>query len=90
MNELLLYTTDTRRATDEIERLGGQVRHVFTPRLLVAAVPDGTVLTASSTEPPATVDDVTRQMAEAWSARSKRGPAGEVIPWDTPGFKPPR
>jgi hypothetical protein len=89
MKERLLYTQDVREATAEVERLGGQVRQVFTPSLLVAVLPDEASPTTSSADPPAEVDEVTRMMAEAWHARSGREAAQEAIPWDTPGFEPP-
>jgi hypothetical protein len=90
MKELLLYTDDVGRATSEVESLGGQVKQVFTPALLVAVVPDDISLTASTADPPAQLDDVTRMMAEAWHARPERDAALEGIPWDTPGFESPR
>ena len=91
MIDRLLYTSDAQRARDEVERSGGQVRQVFTPRVFVAAVPDDVALSLSSAEPPDDLDDMSRMMAEAWNARTSKPKSAETpIPWDTPGFKPPR
>jgi hypothetical protein len=90
VKELLLYTEDYDRAREEIERLGGQVRQVFTPYVLTAVVPEDAALTASSAEPPPKLDPISRMMADAWRARaSKVAASGEGIPWDTPGYEPP-
>jgi hypothetical protein len=89
MKDVLLYTGDVERASEEVKRLGGQVKQVFTPALLVAAVPEEAVLTESSAEPPEFVDGVTQMMSEAWHARSRRGALEEGIRWDAPGFEPP-
>lgn len=89
MKELLLYTSDVASAVREVNQLGGQVKQVFTPALLVAVVPEDASLTASTPNPPSEIDDTSRMMAEAWHSRAKRGPVEEGIPWDTPGFEPP-
>ena len=90
MKELLLYTEDFDRAREEIERLGGQVRQVFTPSVIAAQVPEDAALTASSIDPPPDLDDISRMMADAWRSRaSKVAASSEGIPWDTPGYEPP-
>jgi hypothetical protein len=87
---MLLYTNDVEGARQEIERLGGQLRHVFTTRVLVAVVPAETELTISSPDRPAELDDISLMMAEAWRSQSlKPRSTDEPIPWDTPGFEPP-
>ena len=91
MNEQLLYTNDAQKARDEVERSGGQVRQVFTPRVFVAAVPEDTELSHSTSAPPLDLDAVSRMMAEAWASRASKPKSEKApIPWDTPGFKPPR
>lgn len=90
MNELLLYTNDAAAAREEVERAGGEIRQVFTPRLFTAAVPEGTALARSSVQPPPDLDEISRMMAEAWASRKmKPAAAAEAIPWDTPGYEPP-
>lgn len=91
MKELLLYTKDAECARNEIESLGGQVRQVFTPAVLVAVVPEDATLSAATIDPPPDLDDVSRMMVEAWQSRAtKPRAATEGLPWDTPGFEPPR
>jgi hypothetical protein len=90
VKELLLFTSEPEAARAEVERCGGQVRQVFTPRVFVAEVPDGAQLAASTEDLPRDLDDNSRTMAEAWRSRaSKRVSSMEGIPWDTPGFEPP-
>ena len=62
MKELLLYTSDVASAVREVNQLGGQVRQVFTPALLVAVLPDDASLTASTPNPPAEIDDTSRML----------------------------
>lgn len=90
MKELLLYTNEPERARAEVERCGGQVRQVFTPRVFVASVPEDAELTASSADAPPDLDDTSRMMAEAWQSRAAK-PADPLrgLPWDTPGYEPP-
>jgi hypothetical protein len=93
MADHLLFSSDTGAARAEIERLGGRVTQVFTTRAFVASLPDDvdpSHLEASSTTPPEDLDATSAAMAAAWRAREAKPPSAEAIPWDAPGFKPPR
>lgn len=89
MTEVLCYTNDEQGAREEIARAGGRVVHTLTPSLLVAELPPGTTLMTCATEPPATLDDISTRVAEAWRAARAKPASTESIPWDAEGFEPP-
>ena len=88
MTEVVLYTDDVPAARVEITAAGGRVRHVLTPSVLVAELPAGAALHASTTERPSSLDPMSRRAVDAWTAARSRS-ATEGLPWDTPGFVPP-
>lgn len=93
MADHMLFSSDAGAARAEIERLGGRVTHVFTNRAFVASLPDDvdpSHLEASSANPPEDLDAMSAAMADAWRTREAKPPNAEAIPWDAPGFKPPR
>ncbi len=93
----LLFTADEPAAKAEIERAGGRIVHQFSPTVLVAELPDGVDpagFTAAAVEPAGPVDYATQLAIDAWIANSALGAAApsptEGLPWDTPGYEPPR
>ena len=93
MADHLLFTSDPAAARVEIERLGGRISQLFTNRVFVGALPDDvdpSDLAAASGTRPDDLDATSVIMSDAWRAREAKPPSTEAIPWDAPGFKPPR
>lgn len=89
MGPILLFTQDVTAASAEIARVGGRILHVLTPSVVVAEVPEGAVLAASTTVRPGDLDQMSARLADAWRASlAKTGPT-EVLPWDAPGKEGP-
>ena len=99
--KVLRFTQDEAAAKAEVERLGGRIIHQFTPAAFVAELPaavDLSTLTASSAQPTQPVDATTQLAVDAWTTataakqeRIEGAPSPtEGLPWDTPGFQPPR
>lgn len=100
--DTLLFTKDAEKARAEIEAAGGHVTHVFTPSVLVTALPDevaATSFSAAETAPFEGLDEISQMAAEGWlgldaEAGLESAVAGaetaEGIQWDTPGFQSPR
>jgi len=98
--QVLLYSNDFPAASKAIEEAGGQLLHVFSHRVFVAALPaevDPRRLPHVSMTPPADLEEIERLLAEGWEALQQqqatlrfatRGPEA-LLKWDTPGFTPP-
>lgn len=94
----VLSTEDPAAARREWEGLGGRELHRFSESVFVAELPEGVEVAAlrhSRPVRPEALDDVSRLAVDAWRAmedkarRKTRGPA-EGLPWDAPGYQPPR
>lgn len=92
----LFFTDDRAAAQVEIEHLGGRIVFQLTDRVLVVFVPDEAPLPPLATlqsEPPAGLDETSRQVAAAWleAERLRNVPSPkEGWPWNTAGHGEPR
>jgi hypothetical protein len=94
---VLLFTDDIEGAKDEIDAAGGRVTQQFTDRVFAADLPDRVdpeALERSTTEPPDTLDDVSRLAAAAWESLQDKlqsdAPApDEGVRWDADDRLPP-
>src|SRR6185369_4682989 len=69
--QVLLYSNDFPAASKAIEEAGGQLLHVFSHRVFVAALPaevDPRRLPHVSMTPPADLEEIERLLAEGWEA----------------------
>jgi len=103
LREVLVYAHDPVAIRNEVVAVGGRLRHVLTPRLLVVALPYGvsvnSLMSASRVEP-GRLKGTEGVLAEAWSSRLGvvsspeerlvKATALPSIAWDTPGYTPPR
>jgi hypothetical protein len=96
--EVLLYTQDLPVAIQEVESLGGRVTQQLTNVVIVANLPESVnpeSLTHTTTVAPSDLDHVSQIAANAWASlknkRESQAPSpAEGLPWDAPGFQPPR
>lgn len=93
MYEVLYYTENMEAATDEIENIGGLLRHRLSSQALVAALPNTKLPTLAhcSTEPTDVIDEDTRSIAGIWKACTvPRSPSPtEGMVWNAPTVSPP-
>ena len=99
--KVLRFTQDEMAARVEVAQQGGRVIHQFSPTAFVAELPDAVDLMSlakSTAQPTQPLDVVTQLAVTAWTtvqadkrARAVAAPSPtEGLPWDTPGFEPPR
>jgi Tectonin domain len=100
--QVLLYADDFLAASEAVERAGGQLLHVFSQRVFVAALPpevEPRTLPEVSLVPPDDLTETERLLAEAWEGLQQQqasmrfgresGAPEIALQWDTPGFIPP-
>ncbi|RKG62207.1 hypothetical protein D7X30_02480 [Corallococcus sp. AB011P] len=94
----VLSTKDPAAAMQEWESLGGRELHRFSESVFVAELPEGVEVAAlkySQPLQPEALDGASSLAVDAWRAmedkarRKEMGPA-EGLPWDAPGYQPPR
>lgn len=96
--DVLLYTTDLKKAREEIAKANGRVTHVFGKTAFVAQMPNRFkvgMLKHASLRSTTRLAKSTRIALDAWKAgrttrtlRKKRGRT-KGLKWDTPGFGQP-
>ena len=103
LREVLVHAQDPVAVRNEVLAVGGQLRHVLTPQLLVIALPHDVSVSSlmnASTAEPERLQGLERILAETWISRFGvvsrpadrllKAAALPSIAWDTPGYTPPR